>query len=624
MAPVALFILSVLAHLVVLHSAEYSKEEPAKHCPALSCIYGAVPISFPFKSTGDPPECGLFTVDCSETDRPKIQLKEGGYWYEFQGSLFSRSISINDSDLADRLKKDRCNDGVFDDLSLPSAFPIPEVPLFTHNLTLFKCNTTLDKNSYPQLNHGCRNANHTYYTASFSSSLTNPPPPWCATIQVPMRPFHPKTFSSLTAEFSLQVEARKCYQCIESKGECLVEEGKYKCTAREKGARDQQHQQQSLFPLSGARDKQLKLKLELVGAASVIVVLVVVCCFFWKKRIQKHQIVEAFLRSYGPLQVQRHSYSEVKKMTNSFKEKLGQGGYGAVYKGKLKDGRLVAVKVLTKLKGDGEEFMNEVAAISPTSHVNIVSLLGYCFEGSKRALIYEFMPNGSLEKFIFDASTPKNDHHHLGWETLDQISLGIARGLEYLHRGCNTRILHFDIKPHNILLSEKFTPKISDFGLAKICNRNESIVSMLGARGTAGYIAPEVFSRNFGNVSHKSDVYSYGMMLSEMVGGRRNIDTEAENTSEIYFPHWIYQRLERDEELGLQSVTNEEDKVRARKMIIVSLWCIQTDPSNRPAIREVIDMLEGNVDSLQIPPKPYLSSPPKSPVDSSTTLVSIR
>ncbi|XP_028951642.2 LEAF RUST 10 DISEASE-RESISTANCEUS RECEPTOR-LIKE PROTEIN KINASE-like 2.1 [Malus domestica] len=605
MAPVALFILSVLAHLVVLHSAE------AKHCPVQFCS-SAGNISFPFKSTGDPPECGLFTVDCSDPERPRIQLKGGGYWHEFQGSLASTSIFIKDRDLAGRLEKDHCNDGAFDELSLPSASPIPGVSLSTLNLTLIKCNI-LDKNSSPQPKDGCGNAYHTYYINSSNNNLPNPLPPRCETIQVPMRPSQPNMSSSLTAEFYLHVSAPECFQCTESKGECLVLEGKFKCA---KG------------------DKQLNLKLGVVGAASVIIVLVVVCCFFWKKRIQKHQIVEAFLRSYGPLQVQRHSYSEVKKMTDSFKEKLGQGGYGAVYKGKLKDGRLVAVKVLTQLKGDGEEFMNEVATISRTSHVNIVSLLGYCFEGSKRALIYEFMPNGSLEKFIFDASTPKNDHHHLGWETLDQISLGIARGLEYLHRGCNTRILHFDIKPHNILLNEKYTPKISDFGLAKICNRNESIVSMLGARGTPGYIAPEVFSRNFGKVSHKSDVYSYGMMLSKMVGGTRNIDTEAENTSEIYFPHWIYQRLERDEELGLQSVTNEEDKVRARKMIIVSLWCIQTDPSNRPSMKEVIDMLEGSVDSLHIPPKPYLSSlpkspadsssPPKSPADSSTTLVSMQ
>ncbi|KAI5353158.1 hypothetical protein L3X38_006051 [Prunus dulcis] len=224
------------------------------------------------------------------------------------------------------------------------------------------------------------------------------------------------------------------------------------------------------------------------------------------------------------------------------------------------------------------------------------------------------MPNGSLEKFIFDVNTP-NKNHHLGWEALDRIALGIARGLEYLHRGCNTRILHFDIKPHNILLDENFTPKISDFGLARICNMKESIVSMACARGAFGYIAPEVFSRNFGGVSHKSDVYSYGIMLSEMVGGRRNINAEAEDTSEIYFPHWIYKRIELDEELGLPSIVNEEDKVRARKMVIVSLWCIQTDPSNRPAMKDVIDMLEGSVDCLQIPPKPYLSSPPKSPAD---------
>ncbi|VVA40031.1 PREDICTED: LEAF RUST 10 DISEASE-RESISTANCE [Prunus dulcis] len=204
------------------------------------------------------------------------------------------------------------------------------------------------------------------------------------------------------------------------------------------------------------------------------------------------------------------------------------------------------------------------------------------------------MPNGSLEKFIFDVNTP-NKNHHLGWEALDRIALGIARGLEYLHRGCNTRILHFDIKPHNILLDENFTPKISDFGLARICNMKESIVSMACARGAFGYIAPEVFSRNFGGVSHKSDVYSYGIMLSEMVGGRRNINAEAEDTSEIYFPHWIYKRIELDEELGLPSIVNEEDKVRARKMVIVSLWCIQTDPSNRPAMKDVIDMFEGSV-----------------------------
>ncbi|XP_031256856.1 PR5-like receptor kinase, partial [Pistacia vera] len=332
-----------------------------------------------------------------------------------------------------------------------------------------------------------------------------------------------------------------------------------------------------------------------------------------------YQNIEAFFRNNGSLAPKRYNYSEIKKMTNSFREKLGEGGYGGVYKGKLLDGRNVAVKVLKEAKGNGEEFINEVASIIRTSHVNIVALLGFCFEGSKRALVYEFMPNGSLEKFIYEKSMETNQK--LTWETLYQIAVGIARGLEYLHRGCSTRILHFDIKPHNILLDEEFCPKISDFGLAKICLKKESIISLTGARGTIGYIAPEVVSRNFGEVSHKSDVYSYGMMVLEMVGGRKNVDVGVDRTSEIYFPHWIYNRLELDEELGLKDIESEEDQECARKMIMVSLWCIQTNPSDRPTISRVVDMLEGR-SSMQIPPKPFLSSPRAAPRDSSSTLLS--
>ncbi|KAI6683439.1 hypothetical protein NL676_029352 [Syzygium grande] len=216
----------------------------------------------------------------------------------------------------------------------------------------------------------------------------------------------------------------------------------------------------------------------------------------WIKHRSKHFDCE--MKIEGLVSSRRYTYKDIKRMTNSFEEKLGQGGYGCVYKGKLRDGQLVAVKILKKLKGDAEEFFNEVVSISRTSHVNVVSLLGFCFEGSKRALVYEFMPNGSLEKFIFNRSNTLEVDQQLSWDTLYQISLGIAHGLEYLHRGCKTRILHFDIKPHNILLDANYCPKISDFGLAKICPRQESIVSMLGARGTPGYIAPELIIRNIG------------------------------------------------------------------------------------------------------------------------------
>lgn len=141
-------------------------------------------------------------------------------------------------------------------------------------------------------------------------------------------------------------------------------------------------------------------------------------------------------------------------------------------------------------------------------------------------------------------------------------------------------------------------------------------------RGTIGYIAPEVFNQNFGGVSHKSDVYSYGMMILEMVGGRKNIKVEASNPSEIYFPHWIYKHIEDGSDLRLLhgAVTAEEDEI-ARKMVLVGLWCIQINPSDRPSMKKVIEMLEGSLEALQIPPKPFLYSP-KSPEESSTTSIS--
>ncbi|MED6136547.1 hypothetical protein PIB30_057031 [Stylosanthes scabra] len=331
------------------------------------------------------------------------------------------------------------------------------------------------------------------------------------------------------------------------------------------------------------------------------------------------QNVEDFITTYGFLAPKRYNYSEVKKITNSFCDQLGKGGYGVVYKGKLSNGRLVAVKVINESKGSGEEFINEVASISRTSHVNIVSLLGFCNEGNKRALIYEFVFNGSLDRFIYDSGSSTLTCN-LDWNTLYQIAIGIARGLEYLHRGCGTRILHLDIKPQNILLDEDFCPKISDFGLAKICQKKESIVSILGTRGTIGYIAPEVFSRMYGGVSHKSDVYSYGMLILEMVGGRQNYESEGSNSSEMYFPDWIYKDLEQGNiPSHIRSLVTDEENDLVKKTTLVSLWCIQTNPSERPSINKVVEMLEGELHSIPFPPKPFLYSTSSLPLQISHT-----
>ncbi|CDP12764.1 unnamed protein product [Coffea canephora] len=450
--------------------------------------------------------------------------------------------------------------------------------------------------------------------------------------------------AALTAVFLLQYKANNtfCTNCANSGGQC----GKCRSSGGECGSYDNEfvcycddHKHLKTCGYSAGKNRSQRLR-NVIGIsaagvllATIIIISVVIhrivnkkpayrsILLLFNKTSKENLILEAAIKQYGSLAPRRYSYSNIKRMTSSFKDKLGEGGYGKVYKGNLFAGRPVAVKILNTSKGSGEEFINEVASISRTSHVNIVALLGFCFEGQKRALIYEFMPNGSLERYIHGETTSKTDVH-LGWEKLYQIALGIARGLEYLHRGCTMRILHFDIKPHNILLDDDFCPKISDFGLAKLCSRKESVVSMLEARGTVGYIAPEVICRNFGAVSPKSDVYSYGMMLMEMVGGRKNISIKASHTSEIYFPHWAYQHMILEKDFKLHGVmTPEEDEI-ARKMVLVGVWCIQADPSQRPVISKVIEMLEGSLEALEIPPKPFFGSPSRSPEASSITIQS--
>ena len=320
-----------------------------------------------------------------------------------------------------------------------------------------------------------------------------------------------------------------------------------------------------------------------------------------------HLKVEMFLKTYGTSKPTRYTFSEVKKIAKRFKDRLGHGAFGTVYKGELPNGVPVAVKMLENSVGEGQEFINEVATIGRIHHANIVRLLGFCSEGTRRALIYELMPNESLEKYIFPHGSNISRELLVPDKMLD-IALGIARGMEYLHQGCNQRILHFDIKPHNILLDYSFNPKISDFGLAKLCARDQSIVTLTAARGTMGYIAPELYSRNFGAISYKSDVYSFGMLVLEMVSGRRNTDPTVESQNEFYFPEWIYERVINGQDLVLTMETTQGEKEMVRQLAIVALWCIQWNPKNRPSMTKVVNMLTGRLQNLQVPPKPFISS----------------
>ncbi|RDX97671.1 Rust resistance kinase Lr10, partial [Mucuna pruriens] len=319
----------------------------------------------------------------------------------------------------------------------------------------------------------------------------------------------------------------------------------------------------------------------------------------WQRRhLSIYENIENFLldNNLNPI---RYEYSEIKKMTGGFKVKLGQGGFGSVYKGKLRSRLDVAIKLLNKSKANGQEFISEVATIGRIHHMNVVRLIGYCVEGKKRALVYEYMPNSSLDKYIFS----KEGSVHLSYEKIYEISLGVAHGIAYLHQGCDVRILHFDIKPHNILLDDSFVPKISDFGLAKLYPVNDSIVTLTDARGTLGYMAPELFYKNVGGVSYKADIYSFGMLLMEMASRRKNSNPHAEHSSQHYFPLWIYDQFKEEKDIDMEDVS-EEDKILIKKMFIVALWCIQLKPSDRPSMDKVVEMLEGKTEILIMPPRP--------------------
>lgn len=316
--------------------------------------------------------------------------------------------------------------------------------------------------------------------------------------------------------------------------------------------------------------------------------------------------VEIFLNYYSSQVPTRYSYAQIMIYTNNLAEKLGKGGFGTVYKGQLPTGREIAVKILDESKQSEQQFIAEVATVGTTCHVNLVRLLGYSSQGSIKALVYEYMVNGSLDKYIHGGH-----HDELSWKQLYSIALGTARGIAYLHDECRNRILHFDIKPHNVLLDDTFCPKVAYFGLAQITNREESHISV-GYRGTLGYSAPEMVSRMYGVVTDRSDVYSYGMLVMEMVGARQNIDfhNKESTSSKFFYPEWAFKQVEKGQFGNLRKGNMSEEEQRiAKSLSLVGLWCIQFNAVRRPPMSKVIEMLEEDA-GITTPPYPFPVDPP--------------
>ncbi|KAJ0940176.1 putative protein kinase RLK-Pelle-SD-2b family [Helianthus annuus] len=291
------------------------------------------------------------------------------------------------------------------------------------------------------------------------------------------------------------------------------------------------------------------------------------------------------------------SFEELNTATDGFKEVIGKNSIGEVYKGFISEGKkAVAVKRLhTRMLEGDRGFRAEITAIAQTHHRNLVRLLGFCIHGAAKLLVYEFMSNGSLADLFKPETLP-------GWKERVSLALDVARGILYLHQECETRIIHCNIKPHNILFDDTWTAKISDFGLSKLLRPDQS-GTLTSVRGTRGYLAPEWHKNTL--ISTKVDIYSFGVVLLEIFcyTGDMNIDILCDD--KISFFTWVYHCFVAME---LKSLVGDEevDIQMFEKMVKVGLLCIQDDPEARPSIKDVILMLEGTTD-IPIPPSPVPS-----------------
>ncbi|XP_030967190.1 G-type lectin S-receptor-like serine/threonine-protein kinase LECRK1 [Quercus lobata] len=328
---------------------------------------------------------------------------------------------------------------------------------------------------------------------------------------------------------------------------------------------------------------------------------IVAILYLYHKRLNSQWNIDRTLTT----NVRSYTYKELEEVTRGFRQTVGKGAFGTVYKGVLPSDskRFVAVKKLGKVVEEGEkEFKTEVSVIGQTHHKNLVRLLGYCDEGQHRLLVYEYMSNGSLASFLFGISRPH-------WNQRVQIAFGIARGLMYLHEECSTQIIHCDIKPQNILLDEYFTPRIADFGLAKLLLADQSRAARTAIRGTIGYFAPEWFRK--ASISVKVDVYSFGVMLLEIICCKSSVAFALGEEEALI--DWAYECY-KDKKLDKLIEDDEEaknDMKRLERFVIVAIWCIQEDPSLRPSMKKITQMLEGVIE-VSVPPSPSLftSSPP--------------
>lgn len=300
-----------------------------------------------------------------------------------------------------------------------------------------------------------------------------------------------------------------------------------------------------------------------------------------------------------------YDFAGIADATNNFcsTNKLGEGGFGPVYKGKLQNGQEIAVKRLSKSSRQGiEELKNEVILISKLQHRNLVKLLGYCGEGEEDMLVYEYMPNKRLDAFLFDS----RESALLDWNKRFNIIGGLARGLLYLHRDSQLRVIHRDLKVSNILLDENMNPKISDFGMARIFEGNQTIANTSRVVGTFGYMSPEYIMG--GTFSEKSDVFSFGVLMLEIVSSKRNNSFyDPEQPLNLLLHAWRLCNEGKWSEIIDEALGDSYTPSEAMKCIHIGLLCVQTRAVDRPTM-SAVDLMLGSETDRPTPKEPPFAS----------------
>ncbi|KAG5228168.1 LRR receptor serine/threonine-protein kinase [Salix suchowensis] len=355
------------------------------------------------------------------------------------------------------------------------------------------------------------------------------------------------------------------------------------------------------IPFSTRKEKSRTGVIVGVSISVGVVSLILICAVLYM-RMRKDSEDEEVLLGVGP-RPNTFSYSQLRTATEDFSpsNKLGEGGYGPVYKGMLSDGRAVAVKKLSVASNQGtNQFVTEIATISAVQHRNLVKLYGCCIEGNRRLLVYEYLENKSLDKTLFG-----KDGIHLDWPTRLNICLGTARGLAYLHEESRPRIVHRDVKASNILLDANLFPKISDFGLAILYDDKKTHISTRVA-GTIGYLAPEYAMR--GHLTEKADVFGFGVVALEILSGRANSDSSLDD-ERVYLLEWAWNLHESGQSLQLiDPSVRESDENEALRVVGVALLCTQASPAMRPTMSRVVAMLAGDIEVSAVTSKPsYLT-----------------